>query len=239
MGSKAFAFTFILLILVTVKVAAQAPQADTVSYGKQAAEAINYFNATAGSQAEFVNGPQYILAPPANKGSHYFQDKNYCVLSVIRFNNTWYKDVPVLYDVLSDQMISFSGNDLFVLNTEKIADVYLLDHHFIHLTTGLTPGFYDLLYDGRSQVLVKRTKFSDDEIIQSQTVRFVLDDRSALFVKKGGKYYPVTGKGSLTDVFKDRKKEINQYIRDHKLDYKTDKEGMALAVATYYDQLAK
>lgn len=239
MGSKAFAFTFILLILVTIKVIAQAPQPDSVSYSKQAAEAVSYFNTAAGSQAEFVNGLQYTLAPPANKGSHYFQDKNYCVPSLIRFNNTWYKNVPVLYDVFNDQMISFSGNDLFVLQTEKISDVYLLGHHFIRFVNGLPQGFYDLLYEGKTQVLAKRTKMSDDEIIQSQTVKFILDDRTALFVKKDNKYYPVTGRGALTNVFKDKKKEINQYLRDHDLDYKRDKEATVTAVAAYYDQIAK
>ncbi|HJP64416.1 MAG TPA: hypothetical protein VJ844_13310 [Mucilaginibacter sp.] len=239
MGSRTFALSFILFGSVAFDVAAQPSPPDSIKYSKQANQVINYFTTAAGSQAEFVNGIQYILAPPANKGTHYFRDKNYCVPSLIRFNNTWYKDVPVLYDVFNDEMISFSGNDLFVLNTEKVSDVYLLDHHFVHLSTGLAPGFYDLLYDGKSQVLAKRTKFSDDEIIQSQTVKFILEDRSALFVKKGDKYYPITGKGSLTNVFADRKKEINQYIRDHKLDYKTDKEGMAAAVAAYYDQLTK
>ncbi|MFB9843021.1 hypothetical protein [Mucilaginibacter ginsenosidivorans] len=226
-----------MLILVTLKVIAQAPQPDSAAYSKQAVEAIGYFNTTAGSQAEFVNGPQYILAPPANKGSHYFQDKNYCTPSLIRFNNTWYKDVPVLYDVFNDEMISFSGNDLFVLKTEYLSDVFLLDHHFVRLTAGLSPGFYDLLYSGKSQVLAKRTKVNEDEIIQSQTVKFILEDRSDLFIKKEGKYYPVTSKGALLGIFKDRRKDINQYIRDHKLDYKADKEAVTVAITAYYDQL--
>lgn len=240
MRVKAFVIIIMLLGSWVTRVSAQAPQPDSVAYSKTANEVIDYFNATAGSQLEFFNGAQYVLNPPANIGSWYFQDKNYCASSLIRFNNTWYKNVPVLYDVYNDKMISFSGDDYFVLNTEKISDVYLLDHHFAYVNDpGLPRGFYDVLYNGKSQVLAKRTKFSNDDIVSSRSVKFIYEDRVALFLKKGNVYYPVTGKRTLINLFGDKKKEIKQYIKDHKIDYKKDKERTAAVLAGYYDQLTQ
>src|SRR6201996_4305490 len=156
MPPKAFALA-IFLGLTILKSSAQNAQEDTLLYSSTAKRVIDYFNTSIAEQSEIYNGAKYELYPPANKGTFYFLDKNFCVPSLIRYNGTWFKNIPVLYDVHNDAMISVNNNNLFVLHPERTSDIYLLDHHFIYLNTksavDLAPGFYDLLYDGKSQVL--------------------------------------------------------------------------------------
>src|SRR6185312_4735736 len=55
-------------------------------------EAVDAYNAVMADQLEFYNGAEYKLYPVAYKGSPYFEGKNHCTPSMIRYNGTWYKD---------------------------------------------------------------------------------------------------------------------------------------------------
>ena len=232
------ALIFVLMGSGISGVYAQNAAPDTLLYSKTATQVIDYFNQSVANQSELYNGAQYDLYPPANKGTFYFQDKNYCIPGLICYSGTWYKNIPVLYDVYNDVMISVLGSNLYVLRTGKVSDIYLLDHHFIYLTDSqgiLAPGYYDQLYQGRSRVLVRRTKLIDE----SKSTEVVYEDRTAIYVKKSDKYYEVTGIGALMDIFKDKKKELNQYLKDNKIKYSRDKEGAVARLAGYYDVISK
>jgi len=234
-----FILVFILSGLVITNASAQTQAPDSLLFSKAATQTIDYFNKTISFQSEIYNGAQYELYPPANRGTFYFLDKNYCIPALIRYDGTWYKNIPVLYDIYHDAMVSISDNGLYILRPGKVSDVYLLDHHFIYLDTegpgSLTLGFYDLVYKGKSQVLVKQTKLIDE----TKTTEIVYEDRSDIYVKKDNKYFPVSSKGSLMDIFKDKKKELNQYLKDNKINYYKDKEGAIAKLAGYYDQINK
>lgn len=231
---------FLLLPCVASRASAQAPAPDSSTYSKPAADVIDYFTAHIAGQSELYNGAAYMMMPPPGTGSYYFGDKNYCTPGTIRFNGTWYKNLPILYDVYHDRMITYMDNDLFVLDSLKISDVYLLDHHFCYMNQpGLVPGFYDVLYKGKSQVVVKWIKAINEEIVSQRAVQTNVRDKSQLYLKKGNSYFPVTGKSSFATIFSEKKKEIKQFIHDQKIDYGKDKEAAAVAVAGYYDQLNK
>ncbi|MDB5026270.1 MAG: hypothetical protein JWP78_4025 [Mucilaginibacter sp.] len=234
-----FVLVFTLSGLAISNSSAQNLSPDSLLYSKAATQVIDYFNQAIADQSEIYNGAQYELYPPANKGTFYFRDKNYCIPALIRYNDTWYKDIPVLYDIYNDAMISISGNELYMLRPGKISDVYLLDHHFIYVDReppgNRMPGFYDLLYQGKSQVLVKLTK----KIDESKTTEIIYEDITDIYVKKGDKYFGVNSKGSFMDIFKDKKKELNQYLKDNKINYNKDKEGTVAKLAGYYDQISK
>ena len=217
---------------------AQTVQPDSMLYSSAATQVIDYFNRVTAIQSEIYNGAEYELYPPANKGSFYFMDKNYCTPSVICCSGAWYKNIPVLYDIYNDAMVATSDSGLYVLREEKVSDVYLLNHHFIHVNAespgSLISGFYDQLYSGKSQVLVKRIKLIDE----SKSTETVYEDKSDLYIKKGNKYYLVNTRGALMDIFKDKKKLLNQYMAEHKIKYNKDKEAAAAKLASYYDQIS-
>jgi hypothetical protein len=228
---------------IVLRSSAQSPPEDSVLYSSAAVKVIDYFNSNISDQSEIYSGPQYDLSPPANKGTFYFEDKNYCVPSLICFDGKWHKDIPVLYDVYNDEMVSVINNSLFVLKSEKLSDIHLLNHHFVYLKTqgqtDIATGFYDELYDGKSKVLVKRIKTIFDHQVSAQFAEIIYEDHITIYLKHGDKFFAVSSKGDLKDVFANKKKQINQYMRTNKIKFNNDKEGAVAKVASYYDQISK
>jgi hypothetical protein len=58
-------------------------------------------------------------------------------------------------------------------------------------------------------------------------------------VRKNNTYYPISSQGSLLSVFKDKKKELQQYIRSNEIKYRKEPEDAMVKIATYYDHLIK
>ncbi len=241
MSIRTLVFTVFLGLVVLVS-SAQSPPRDSILYSSAAVNTINYFNENIGDQSEIYSGTQYDLLPPANKGTFYFQDKNYCTPSLICFNAKWHKNIPVLYDVYNDLMVSVNGNYLFVLKSEKLSDIFLFDHHFIYFNpkgqNNMTAGFYDELYDGRLKVLVKRVKTIFDHQVSAQFAEIIYEDQSTIYLKKGDKLLEISSKGDLKDALADKKKQVNEFMRANKINFNKDKEGAVAKVAGYYDQIS-
>ncbi len=237
---RSLMFFVLLALFITPSTYAQALLPDTQVYSKNATGVIDYYNENIKGQTELYNGPKYEIMPPANKGTYYFGDNVYCTPATVYFNGTWYKNLPVLYDVYHDQMISYTGDNFFVLDKTKNTDIKLLDHHFKYLDQpGLNPGYFDVLYNGKSQALAKRTKVVNEDIISQREVQTTVVDKTQLYLKKGNTFFPVTGKNSVLSIFSDRKKEIKQFLHDQKIDFNLDKEAAFIVIARYYDQLNK
>jgi hypothetical protein len=220
---------------------AQSSLHDSLSYTVAANKAIDYYNEAIAEQSEIYNGAAYESPAAAYKGSVYFQDKNYCTPGLVRYNGTLYKNVPVFYNSYSDIMVVASRNLFnYILGPGKVSDVYLLNHHFIYINAenagNLDAGFYDQLYDGKSAVLVKRTKTISNNIT-SQTVEVTYKDQSDIYLKKGDKYYPVNGKSAVMAIFQAKKKELNQYLKSNNIKYNRDRESSVVSLARYYDQI--
>lgn len=204
---------------------------------------IDYFNSVIAQQSEIYNGKEYRLSPPATKGTFYFQDKATLTPALIRYNGTWYKNVPLIYDVHQGEMISSIDNVLFAMVEEKLSDVYLSGHHFINLQKNdfqgnMLPGFYDLLYNGASKVLAKRTKLIEEHLIPPQSRETYYLDKSEFYIKKGTEYLQVSSKNNIVKIFSEQKKGIINYIDQNKLDFRKDPESAIIKVTAYYDQLS-
>lgn len=231
-----------VLFSVSKSVCAQSALPDSLFSRNAETQAADLYNAKIADQAEIYNGAEYKLYPQGYKGSAYFQEKNHCKPSVIRYNNTWYKNVPVLYDMYNNVMVAALRDSLYQLRADKLQDVYLLDHHFINLAAAnagnLSPGYYDQLYNARSQVLVKRSRTVQNNVTQ-QGVEVIYETKDVIYIKKGGAWHPVSSKGTVLDVFSDKKKQLKQYLNDNKVRYNDDKEGSIVKLTRYYDQLTR
>ena len=232
---------FALLALgLTPSTYAQSSLSDSAARSQNATEVIDYYIEHIKGQSELFIGTRYEMMAPANKGSYFFGDHAYITPATVYVNSTLYKTVPILYDVYHDQMITYTGENFMVLDHTKTREVKLFDHHFKYLDQpGLAPGYYDVLYDGKSQVLVKMTKVINEEIVSQQEVQTTIVDKVQLYLKKGDAFFPVTSKSAVLSILSDRKKEIKQYLQDQKLDFNQDKTAAIVAIAGYYDQLNK
>jgi len=240
MFNKPFRLTLLFFALAVTKILAQGA-VDSTGYATNTQGAIDIYSSGIGEQSEIYNGEIYNIRPVATKGSPYFLDAAFTVPGMIRYNGTLYKNVPLLYDIFANQMVAAQRNVFFVLRADKLSDAYFSGHHFINLvnqTGKLSPGYYDELYEGRSQVLVKRAR-EVKRLAATQTVEVSYFNSDVIYIRKAGAYFEVDGKGSVLSLFKDKKKELNQFLKDKGVRYGDNREASIVLLANYYDQLTK
>jgi len=229
----------IALCFFTVRAIAQSAQ-DTLFSNRAETQVLGVYNKTIGDQSEIYNGPQYNPLPKAYRGSPYFLDTASLQPANIRYNGTWYKEIPILYDVYNDLMVSVSHSIFYSVRSTKLSDVFVAGHHFINLPESkglkLATGYYDELYGGQSQVLVKR-KRGVVKRVEQQSVLVIYEDDDVIYIKKGSDYLPVNSKQSVFDVFKNKSKQLKDYISANKISFRKDKEHAISQLATYYDQI--
>jgi len=241
MRGKTYWLIFFVFTMTIVNASAQSLLTDTPRYTPDAQQAIDDYNTAIADQSEIYNGAGYTLYPAASKGSAYFNDAVFTAPGAIRYDGIMYKNVPLLYDMYADVFVAAQRNILFVLRADRLSDVYLQGHHFVKLIfqkeQPLTPGFYDELYDGQTQVLVKRAR-QVNNITSVQTIETIYENEDVIYIKKDNHYYKVDGKGSVLNVFKDKKRQLSRFLSDKGIRYKNDKEAAIVKLAIYYDQLA-
>ena len=84
--------------------------------------------------------------------------------------------------------------------------------------------------------MLKRTKTVTNNIT-SQGVEVLYKDNSDIYIKNEGNYHLVNSKGSVMDILKYKKKELNQYLKSNKISFNKNKEASITALAKYYDQV--
>jgi hypothetical protein len=240
MTAKSF-LPIIALSLFVFRSAAQSASPDTLPHTDAMAQVTDNYHKVMDGQSEFYTGPGYTMLPQAIKGSPYFDATPELQTAIIRYKGILYKDVPILYDLYQDLMVSRSQNVLYSFRKEYLDDVYLPGHHFIYLSNqrlNLAQGYYDQLYSGRSEVLLKTT-CSIIKRAGQQTVEITYETSKAIYIKKGAGYVAVYSKGSVLKVFADKEKQLKQYLSDNKIAYRKDREGSIVKLAAYYDQISK
>jgi hypothetical protein len=224
---------------------AQITTADTVALEKTAGAAINFYRNNITEQAEIYNGPEYRFLPRSAKGSPFFDEKIDFTNNGLKYNGNWYQNVPLLYDVYKGLLVSAHprSNALFSFKEQAVSDFFVYGHHFVYIPAidsaknKLRAGYYEQLYTGKSNVLCKFEKIRIENV-SAQGVEVTFFDKETFYIINGGTIHTVNSKGSVLDVFKDKKKELNNYLKTANIDYKEDK-GVAIAkIAAYYDQIS-
>jgi hypothetical protein len=154
--------------------------------------------------------------------------------------------VKIKYDLYKDLLvIPLYGSYLKMsLINDKLTGFDILGHHFIYLKSiqgAINPvpaGIYDQLYAGKIQILCKRDK-SLQQDHGMNTITNYFSYSASYYILKNNQYFAVSGKGDFLDVLKDKKKELQKFIRTNKLKFnKSDKEQAMAKVAEYYDHIS-
>ncbi|MHA6249849.1 hypothetical protein ACXYMU_18065 [Pontibacter sp. CAU 1760] len=198
-----------------------------------------------GIQAHLYNGTEYIDYKKSHiQGSQFFVSKG-VERGEINYDGTWYTDIPMLYDLVLDEVVlpHNSSGLLLKLIREKVDTFRVHGHTFVNLksndtgTGALPPGFYDLLFSQEEvQLLVKRSKQAQERATPSG-MEGEFDEISKYYILKNGQYQPVNGKRTALRVLKDRKKQLQKYASTEKLKFRKQKETALLALVSYYASL--
>ena len=249
MNKPIYLFSAVLLFCAFFAQNARAQTAVSDSSSQQNAlnNAVTLYNTSIGIQAPIYTGPEYYFYDPHIKGNAYYMDINGFTKGSVYYDGTLYSGMSMLYDLNTDQVVVLfpSRVSKFIVIKERVKSFDFLGGHFINVNAdsvasngGLKSGYYRQLYSGKSEVLGKYSK--DVQTTTSSTVGIenYFNFSRDFYIRKNNVYHSVGSKGSILDLFKDKKKEVRKFISANGLNFRANPEESLAKVATYYDNLS-
>lgn len=234
-------FLYILLICILSR-HLSAQDVDDTTLHENALNAINTYYQNLGDESPLYNGSEYLeYAYTLQEGDPFFQ-LNTFVNGNITLDGMTFTNVPMLYDIVKDQVIIQDFQRVYKINlpANRIQQFFLLSHLFVRLTGDsaeqLKTGFYDQLYKGKIALYAKREKRIMEKYANIQISKVVISE-NVYYIKKGGVYKTVKNKSSVLSVLKDKKKEVQQYWKTNNIKFKREPEKAMILAVRYYDQL--
>lgn len=240
---RLLALTSFFCLLFCLSSKAQELAADSVAFKKAKDYAISLYHENIQKESGLYNGNQYIVyAQTIEDGIPFFETAE-LTNGNVTYWGVEYKKVPLMYDVLKGEVITLvpSSNYLIELHTEKVSSFEIMDHKFVRIekdsvNKNIKPGFYDVLYDGNVAVYKRETKTLNEDLSSGKLRKFILED-SSYYIKKNGVFFEVNKKSSLLNVFKDKKKDVQDFMRKNKLKLQRNKDNALPKVAGFYDSI--
>lgn len=234
---------FVIFVSVDNKAYSQAILPDSASLPEEKNVIARYSN-TLSEQLHLYNGKEYTeYSHPFEEGQPYFITNNLTDGTVTYDGNT-YNEVPLLYNVVTDDVIILASNQFSKIRLlkERVTAFSLLGHSFVNLPAdslpaNLTAGFYDILVAGKTGLVAKRSRLIQESVRQKVEYRIVQKDR--LYVRKNNSYFFVTTKKTLLAALGDKRKEVQQYLRKNKLKFRKSSEYTMAKTVQYYNELTK
>lgn len=193
------------------------------------------------NQSPLYNGTEYN-EPLQTNDTHPFYNSMDWQRAAIEYADLVFPDVDVLCDLYGDKLVieHFNGSKVQLIPA-KLRGFTIDGKRFLNITprdlpAGLSEsGFYQLLYDGDVQCLVRRKK-NMRRTVESHEVQVSYKEKVSYFVRKEHLYYPVKSKRSLVNLLKDKRNELNQYMRKERISFKNDRDTAILKILELYDE---
>ncbi len=240
-------FCFVLVQCFIQKVSYCQETAVSADEGKALKNARSVYERSLGEQSGIYRGPGYIGHPYPTTNGHPFFETPDQTIGTIYYDGMLYKDIPIWYDLVKDQVIVLHTDGLskISLHNEKIDYFSLYNHLFIHIkkdtsnTSFLSAGFYDRVYQGKTEVLVMRSKGSLKDATTQGIFIKILKQKNDFYIKKGEKYYPVESAGSVLKALGSKQKEIQEFLKKSNVKFRKDPENAIVRMVGYYDLLTE
>jgi hypothetical protein len=240
---KSYLLAFGLLFLLrSVNAQNAKPDSSLLSLSLQNVHA--FYKKTMANNNALFNGKEYVSSDLRVQGFPAFESEDLEEGSVVYYGQL-FEGISCLYDLYTDEFITehFNSGFRIVLNSAEVSQFNLLGHTFKRIANDSLKkelpktGFYDFLYENKTEVVAKRKKIIFEEI-RDRSVYREYQNVNQYFIKKGNVYYPVKSKKSVLDVFEDHKKEVNKAFRKHKVKFRQNKERAIILMASEFDKLS-
>ena len=226
----------------------QNASASPPSFATEASAAVQQlYRTTTAIPAQLYNGPQYVdysLRYSEQKGHQFFLDTE-PQLGDVTYRQQPFRNLLLRYDIVLDQVVLGLPESplLMRLLGEQLPQFTIAGHSFVRVvadsTVGnvLNTGYYEVLHDGRVQLLARRAKRKQDRIVnKARTVEFIPTDK--LFARKDGVYYPLKSASAALKLFADRQAEVQTYMQQNKVKLrKSHFENTMGVLVDFYNQL--
>jgi len=220
---------------------------DSAFVARVSANITNYFMATLVKGAPIYNGKVYYRTHPRfiNNGHAFFLASQYQT-GTVTYEGYTYQNVELMFDLIRSELLLLHFDKVtdIVLDPEKVDAFSFLGHNYINIKEAeakeneLSSGYYDLLYQGKITLLVKRSKTVTEKLSQAGVERSV-SQHNRYYLLKDSVYTLLKNKKVLTKLLKSTQNQNQQYIKNNQLNFRNDTENAMLSLVRYHDSITK
>ncbi|MCM4154027.1 hypothetical protein DHD05_20755 [Arenibacter sp. N53] len=192
--------------------------------------------------AGFFNGPEFKDEYANSSGvSRYFNQNIFFTDSAIEYNGQLYVNIPLEYDIFSDNVITKSqdylSNFIVRLIPEYISKFTLEGHNFVKLTDSkldlVGNGFYEIASIGNQFKLYLKHIRKDKERTLALSVQHSFTNQNYYLLQYEGSHYIISSIKDFKRVVPYRYKEIQKFRKDYKFMYKDDNYNFMIKLIEY------
>jgi len=201
---------------------------------------LDYLSET-GRFATLYNGKSEIPYTLRFENHPYFESERFAQ-GTLSYNHVVYQDVFLRLDLFRNELAVYLPGTSYniVLENEKF-DYAVLNNATLVLTVSendTKERFLVLLHDGTYPVIKKyKLSINEDMSYLSRSLKrsFIIKSQYAIYVN--GVPCPVKNKSSILKLFPDSKKELNEFAKRQKLNFRGQFEQAMIALVTHYEEL--
>ena len=203
---------------------------------------IQFYYSSISTQPPLYTAPLYERHIPAFSSGHPFFFSDTFSIGTIGYDGLVYEGVPVLYDIVRDELITRSPNGFAIaLIKPKVDSFFIAGHSFIKLNDDTsvvtTQSYYERLWNGNIRLLAKRKKIIQMTTGITTIERRVYAQDHYYIYGRNRVFETIKNKNSLLGALKDKKSALQQFIKQNNLKFKENFEEDAARVVAYYNQL--
>jgi len=210
--------------------------------GLQLKNVVSLYDHYTNGNAPIYNGQEYLFYTFKREGNPFFYSDT-MLRGWVSYQGKIYNPLSLLYDLTRNQVVVLFPDSIssVVLQNQFIDSFNLANHTFINLMQApqqnlYNTGFYDLLYNGRVQLLARRTKLLS-ETIKNDSITTVISSKDFFYIHKDGMFYLVNNQKEVFKLFDDKKHELRKEMRKEHLKFRRKNfESVLKKTTALYDQ---
>jgi hypothetical protein len=194
--------------------------------------------------APLYNGTSYIKYWNKVIGHPYFISDQFQNAD-INYQNYYYYNIPLKYDLVKNQLVILNASKEFemTLINDHISEFKISSHFFIKINIDSShaynpgPGFYELVYPGRSAVIIKYQKRVEASLkAEDNTSSFAAYSNYYVFSKN--EYHEISSISDFFNIHKDYRSVLKKYMRKEKSNFSKDPAKALILLASYFDTVS-
>lgn len=195
-------------------------------------------------EAPVFNGRIYHpYQSPLENGHSFFVSDEY-VEGTIAYNGFVYINLKIAYDLVRNQLVllQYDGVNAIIVSPDHVDSFSLHNRKFINLQPtsdsilNVKEGYYDLIYDGTIDLLVKRDKTISEKITPTLVERTV-SQQDKYYLRIASAIRPIKNRKALLSLLRSTKNENERFIKDNRLNFRSDKENALVKLVQFHDSI--
>lgn len=174
----------------------------------------------------------------------YFNGFDYAKGSVT-YNGQYYVNVFLKYDLLDDNLLTRSDDNLSIFNVKLIPEFVesfsIYNRNFIRLADtnlGLAAnGYFEAAYIGNNlDLYIKHTKKKKDKPLKSG-IQYKFSEADFYVLKNSDNYTVISSERELRKLLPQKQEEIRNFYKTYKILYKSNPDSFMIKLVKYLDGL--